>query len=263
MNPAHSPAAQQIDPSIATLTVFEFPSAERMWALTQMAFARPLLRGIPGMRFRKLMGTGRGSGFTLAPDWSRYALLAAWDSQQHASGFLFESRFMRCYRRHACAEATVMLRTLSSHGTWDDRTPFLPSGEGTPAQSAVLGVLTRASIKPSRLAAFWRRVAPVSNVLERAPGLRVSIGTGELPFIRQATFSIWESQDAMMEFAYHSAEHREVIARTRREGWYSEEMFTRFEVISTITDSPPAGLEALTQLWNSGNQTIKNRENPF
>lgn len=260
MQSVNSLSVQYSDFPVATLTVFEFPPAERMWALTQMAFARPLLWSIPGMGFRKLMGTGRGLGFTLAPDWSRYALLAAWDSRREAHAFLSGSRFMRCYRRHACAEATVMLRTLSSHGTWNDRTPFLPSGEDAPAHDGLTCVVTRASIRPSRLMAFWRRVAPVSDVLERAPGLRVSIGIGELPFIRQATFSIWESRNAMMEFAYRSAEHREVIARTREEGWYSEEMFTRFEVIETIGDRAPAGLEALNNLWNGGNQTAKTRE---
>lgn len=233
-----------MDAPVATLTVFGFGEGERMWALAQMGFARLLLRGVPGMRFRKLMGTGRGPGFTLAPDWGRYALLAAWDSESHARAFLDDSRFMRRYRRHARADATVMLRAISSHGTWDGCAPFPISRRNEPLRDdEALGVLTRASIRPSRLAAFWNRVAPVSDMLERAPGLRVSIGIGELPFIRQATFSIWESRNAMMEFAYRAAEHRDVIARTRDEGWYSEEMFTRFEVIASIGDFPPAGME--------------------
>lgn len=60
----------------------------------------------------------------------------------------------------------------------------------------------------------------------------VSLTIGEAPFFRQATFSIWDNLESMKEFAYNSAEHLDVIRKTRQEDWYSEELFARFALIS-------------------------------
>ena len=102
----------------------------------------------------------------------------------------------------------------------------------------MLGVLTRATIRPRHLKAFWRDVPAASRALSAAPGLVASIGIGELPLIRQATFSLWSDADAMKRYAYGTPEHRAVIERTRREGWYSEELFARFSVIDIIGEFP-------------------------
>jgi hypothetical protein len=55
---------------------------------------------------------------------------------------------------------------------------------------------------------------------------------GEWPVIQQATLSLWKSQGAMMHYAYHSAEHAEVVRRTRTENWYAEELFCRFKPLA-------------------------------
>lgn len=216
-------------PPVTTLTVFSFGARERMWAFAQMALARPMLRRVPGMRFHKLMGTGRGIGFTLRPDWGRYALLGVWDCEDDARTFLGSSRFVARYRRHASHEWTTVLRTIAAHGAWNGSNPFLPADAGEP--DGRVAVLTRATIRPLRLRAFWRMVMPVSEALARADGLEYSIGIGEVPFVRQATLSIWSDHQAMRRFAYGDPVHGDVIRRTRAEAWYAEDLFARFVVV--------------------------------
>ena len=74
---------------------------------------------------------------------------------------------------------------------------------------------------------------PVSADLHEAPGLRLALGIGEAPIGLQGTFSLWSSASALNAFAYERAAHAAVIGRTAREGWYAEELFARFGVLST------------------------------
>lgn len=90
-----------------------------------------------------------------------------------------------------------------------------------------MAVLTRATIRWNKLSAFWSRAKTVSATMDKARGLRHSIGIGEIPVFKQATFSIWDSSEAMKAFAYQLSAHREVVRDSRKLRWYSEEMFLR------------------------------------
>jgi hypothetical protein len=74
-------------------------------------------------------------------------------------------------------------------------------------------------------------VPAVSQDLHTVPGLRLAVGIGEAPVGLQGTFSLWESSAPLVEFAHRRAAHADVVARTPREGWYTEELFARFEVL--------------------------------
>jgi hypothetical protein len=56
-----------------------------------------------------------------------------------------------------------------------------------------------------------------------------SKGIGEFPLLMQATFSLWKSAESMMDYAYKNPKHTEMVKKTRELGWYSEELFARFE----------------------------------
>ena len=57
-------------------------SKHRFWAFTQMQRAHAGLQQCRGLQFYKMLGTGAGAGFSLRPDFSTYALLTVWDTEQ-------------------------------------------------------------------------------------------------------------------------------------------------------------------------------------
>lgn len=223
--------------SLTTLTLFGYDSpAAKVWALSQMGLAGLDLGKAHGLRFWKLLGSGAGGGFSLKPDWSRYGLLAVWENRQAADEFFSNSELMRKYRQHAFEIYTIRLLPARSRGEWSGTNPFLPAAAAAapaPKASAPIAVLTRATIHLSKLRRFWSYVPPTSLEIQNAKGLIASIGVGEAPFVKQATFSLWESENAMRQFAYRSPVHARVIKLTRDENWYAEELFARFTAVAS------------------------------
>ena len=218
-------------PPTVTLSLFGFRGAAKAWALTQMGLARRHLAGAEGLRFSKLLGSGDGGGFSLRPNWARYGLLSVWETAASADAFLVSSDFMSAYRDRAEEIWTARLVPVSAHGAWSGTNPFLPLAP-KPERGPV-AVLTRATIRWRRLPAFWRAVPGTSEAIARAGGRLASIGVGEAPFVRQATFSLWRSVDEMQEFAYRDPAHAAVVRRTRDERWYAEELFARFVPVAS------------------------------
>lgn len=177
------------------------------------------------------MGSGRNGTFDLSPDWQQWGLLAVWENAGNLNDFQ-RSLIQKWWNTFGTEQWTVVLEPLSSHGKWDGKEPF-----GRPvATEAVgpIGVLTRATIRTNRLKNFWSHVEVVANLMNRSKGYIMSVGVGEAPVFRQATFSVWESAADMKAFAYGSDEHAEVIRKTRDENWYSEELFARFKIIDSF-----------------------------
>ena len=71
-------------------------------------------------------------------------------------------------------------------------------------------------------------MAPAAQAsLEAAPGCILAVGLGEAPLLRQATFSIWTSVQAMEAYA-RSGAHLDAIRAAHRGGFFSESAFVRF-----------------------------------
>lgn len=213
------------------------------WALAQMATAPPQLKRVAGLQFFQLLGSGADNGFGFWPNLRRYGLLATWAQAEDAAAFFGAHPVWAAYTQRSVEIWTAELAPLQAHGAWDGVNPF--AGAITNCQpEGPVAVLTRASIRLRRAARFWRFVEPTSRALAGAEGLRLAIGLGELPLVRQATFSVWESVTAMQQYAYRDVRHREVIQLTRREGWYGEELFARFQVVKstgTVDGRNPLG----------------------
>ena len=216
-----------------TLTVFTLRPGHRRWGLAQMGTSPPILRRVPGLQFFKLLGSGASNGFGLWPNLDRYGLMAVWENIDAAATFFGRHSLWTGYEQRSAELWTVQLAPLKSQGLWDGKMPFDYVPDNMPGEEAPVAVLTRASISWLKTRRFWQFVEPTSAALAQAAGVRAAIGLGELPVVRQATFSVWESAQAMQQYAYRDARHREVIILTRREKWYSEEMFARFRVLSS------------------------------
>ncbi|WP_235036861.1 spheroidene monooxygenase [Actinomadura sp. K4S16] len=209
---------------IASFHLIRYPGLD---AMRHMAFDRPVLRGTGGLRFWRLLGTGRGRSTGLGADLRRWALFAVWDGEPALERFLAGSPIAARWREEADESWHVRLAPLASHGGWGGADPLAGAAAPPPPRGPV-AVLTRASIRPGRLVAFYRSVPDVDRLLRRQDGCLDAVGIGEWPLARQATFSLWEDEASVRRYAYQGGAHRAVIERVRREGWYSEELFARF-----------------------------------
>lgn len=192
----------------------------------------------PGLCFGKMLGSGAGNGFSVWPDWGTYAWFTVWERPEDAEAFFQTDPMVLDLRGYATSEWGFTARPLRGHGSWNGKQPFVFEGSQTPAQGARLAVLTRASIKRSQAWRFWWNVPAASRNVERHPGLRYAKGVGEYPLIEQATLSLWNSAAELDAFAYQSQQHRPMVQKTRKHGWYSEEMFVRMEVLDVHGELP-------------------------
>ena len=218
---------------LTTITIFTLRPGQRRWGLAQMGTSPRVLKRVPGLRFFQLLGSGAANGFGFLPNLDRYGFLGVWETAEAATDFFEAHPLWATYEQRSHETWTAALAPLRSHGDWNGLNPFdYPTDTLGAPPAGPVAVLTRASIRLRRAWRFWGYVEPTSRALAEAPGVQLAIGLGELPLVRQATFSVWESATAMQQYAYRDARHREVIQLTRREGWYSEELFARFAVLS-------------------------------
>jgi spheroidene monooxygenase len=213
-----------------SLSFFRFPKGfARVWAFTQMGFARWPMSRLPDVGFWKLCGSGVGEGFTPRPNWGVYAILATWPDLATAERMTAEAPVFRRYHDHAGEALTVFLTTTSVRGRWSGREPFEVTEAPRPGPVAAL---TRATIRPSKALQFWAAGPDISDVIGADPNVRFKIGIGEVPWFRQVTFSIWPDTSTMAAFARGDGPHGRAIRAVREGGWFSEELYARFRVRS-------------------------------
>lgn len=194
--------------------------------LARLATDRRRLRNVDGLLFWRLLGTGRGSSTAPGVDLLRSALFAVWRDETALERFLDTHPIAR--RWTGADEAWhVRLRGLGGHGAWRgfDVTAGLTPGR---ADEAVV-ILTRAQVRWRSWPAFAEASRTVDDAARDGAGMIDVVGIGEAPFGRLGTFSVWESLHSASAFAAHDPAHHDMVARTRSEHWFGEELFARFE----------------------------------
>ena len=184
------------------------------------------------LHFFKLMGTGKNGTFDKIPDLSQWSILVTYRDNLPLEA-QFGSFILKWFALFCQKQTIYLLQPIEGHGLWDKKKVFgdLPA---TTEYEGEIAVLTRATIRLRKLRYFWQNVAPIASQMSTAEGFITSYGVGEIPWIKQATFSIWESKAMMKKFAYRMPEHKAVIQKTRKQDWYSEDMFTRFVITQKI-----------------------------
>ena len=213
---------------VKQLYLFSFKT-NKLWAFKQMGIGYTQLKETPGLSFFRLLGTGGGAGFSLRPDFSTYAFLGVWKDAKAAVQFKEEHDFLQQYFTKASSIRLLTLSNIKSHGLWGGQNPF-QSPKALNVENKKIAIITRATLRWSRLLSFWRAVPKASKAIEAARGVYFYKGIGEWPFIQQATISLWDSMENVLQFAYKSADHGSIVKETRQKRWYTEDLFSRFYV---------------------------------
>lgn len=196
-----------------------------------MAAARLHLRGEQRAQFWKLCGSGTGQGFTPKPNWGVWAILATWPDEATARDAVETSPVFVRWRGRSKENFTLFLSPTSARGAWAGVNPFQPASP-PPARGPVIA-LTRATVRPSRVLRFWKRVPELSSAIGNDPDVVFKIGIGEVPLLHQVTFSVWPSAASMAKFARGDSAHGKAIAAVRAGNWFAEELYARFALLGT------------------------------
>jgi heme-degrading monooxygenase HmoA len=127
---------------------------------------------------------------------------------------------------------TLYMKNISAGGTWVGKNPFEKAADLD--STLPIAVITRATIKWNWLFRFWKYVPTSQEPLDGNKGLIYTKGIGEIPIVQMATFSLWKNFESVKQFAYNSKQHQEAVRRTRKNNWYREELFARFQPYKSV-----------------------------
>jgi hypothetical protein len=100
------------------LALADLAPASRPWGWSRFVLGRRAVRGAPGLRFSKVLGSGEGGGFGLVPSTSIQGLFCVFVDDASAGAFLAPTGPFEAWRRRAREHFSVRLGAWSSRGSW-------------------------------------------------------------------------------------------------------------------------------------------------
>jgi len=231
--PLHDPLS-----GVVVVLLADFLRQHQGWGWLRLVAGPTPYKDVPGLTMAKVMGSGHGGGFSLRPSASPKRLICTFSHLDWEQIFL-ESPAIEAYRSRARECWTGVLAVQSARGHWDKQAWQASSAQalgeqaqpqGNPANEAPLAVLTRASIVPTKAMAFWRYAPAAQADLGQSPGCMLAMGLGEVPLVRQCTFSLWKDTAAMLQYAHQGA-HQTASAAAYKHQFFSESLFVRMQVL--------------------------------
>ena len=212
----------------AVLALINIAAGSSGWGLSRYILGKHPFAGLPGLQFCKVLGSGYNGGFSTKPSLTKQGFICVFDSADNATRFAESSSILKAYQGHAHEFFLASVQAYSSRGSWSG---FSMSCANTnPPVNGPIASLTRASIRPSKARQFWAKAKPAEEAIARVSGKILTAGVGEAPYLRQATFTIWDNAQSLEQYAQQGA-HLSAIKAAYGQAYFSESMFTRFRVI--------------------------------
>ncbi len=235
------PTATTALTGVVAVVLVDYLRQHQAWGWSRLARGPGAFRQVPGMQFTKVMGSGHEGGFSLRPSTSHQGLVCMLGTVAEARDFL-AGPLVQAARTRARESWSGLLAVTASRGAWDGQTwgPSSPQALGAHADDprlsdAPVAALTRASIRPSKVAAFWRHAPASHEAMAQARGCDLAVGLGEAPVLRQCTFSLWHDLDAMTAYARGGA-HGTAAQAAIRQDYFTESMFVRMKLLASDGD---------------------------
>lgn len=207
---------------VVTFHVVRERSGRQPLVMVRMLGDRWRLRRVAGLRFVRVLGTGRGDDTGPSSDLRRQAYLLVWDSVEEADRFRAAHPVAQRWRR-CTVEHDLTLGLASGHGRWSGH-DVLDGLSAAPADGRIV-VVTRARVRLGSWRALRRVSRTTADLVRRAPGCEWVIGVGEFPVGRLGTVSSWRSMADVERFAADPT-HRAAVAVSA--DWFVESLFARF-----------------------------------
>jgi hypothetical protein len=227
-----NPTIQDALSGVVVVVVADLLRQHQGWGWLRLVAGASAYKDVPGLTMAKVMGSGHGGGFGLRPSPTHQGLICTFSHLDFARAFL-DSDAVQAYRNRARECWTGVMAVRSGRGHWDKQAWVASSPEAlgdSAAPQGPLAVLTRASILPTKTMAFWRYAPAAQAELKHSPGCLLAMGLGEVPLVRQCTFSLWQDTAAMLAYAQQGA-HQVASAAAYKHQFFSESMFVRMQVL--------------------------------